>query len=577
MTTRLAARTVLRRAISGQARLVAGSAALFMSWQACESLVPVVIGAVIDHAIGPRDGRAIGGWIAVLAALFLVLSLSFRFGSRLARQASEQAAHEARVDVATSVLDPRAAPDPTRQAGAAVSVAGSDADRVGAFCAVLPRACGALVSVLVAAIVLLRISVPLGLLVLLGCPVLLAAVHLLGGPLERRSGVEQARAAEAAALATDLVGGLRVLKGIGGERVAAGRYHAASQRSLLATLRAAGAEAVYNAATLLLTMCFLAVVALVGGRFAAEGRISVGDLVAAVGLAQFLIGPLSQLSATGGMLAKARASAARVAALLEAARRDAGQAVSTGSVPTERMPAALTVRSGGLEFTASGGEILGVVATATEATALVELLAGARYCDTDEVTIGGQPSRSLDPETVAATLLVARHDEHLFAETVRDNVSAGIAAGGEMPGRGGATSGQAEEDARLHAAIVASDTDEVAASLPLGLDTPLTERGRSLSGGQRQRVALARALAAEAPVLVLHDPTTAVDAATEARIASGLRRLRAGQTTVIVASSPALLAACDRVLLVIDGQVRGAGGHAELSAGSPAYRELVLA
>ncbi|WP_229808315.1 ATP-binding cassette domain-containing protein, partial [Actinomadura livida] len=122
----------------------------------------------------------------------------------------------------------------------------------------------------------------------------------------------------------------------------------------------------------------------------------------------------------------------------------------------------------------------------------------------------------------------------------------------------------------------AAAADEVAANLPRGTATVLTERGRSLSGGQRQRVALARALAAAAPVLVLHDPTTAVDAFTEARIAAGVREARGGRTTIVVATSPALLAAADRVVFVDGGAVAAEGAHGDLVHEHPAYRATVL-
>ncbi len=85
-------------------------------------------------------------------------------------------------------------------------------------------------------------------------------------------------------------------------------------------------------------------------------------------------------------------------------------------------------------------------------------------------------------------------------------------------------------------------------ALPLGLATRVTEQGNSLSGGQRQRIALARALASEAPVLVLHDPTTAVDSVTEARIARGIAEVRGAHATILLTSSPVLLDICDRVI-----------------------------
>ena len=105
----------------------------------------------------------------------------------------------------------------------------------------------------------------------------------------------------------------------------------------------------------------------------------------------------------------------------------------------------------------------------------------------------------------------------------------------------------------------------MADSLPAGVATELGERGRFLSGGQSQRVALARALAADAPVLVLHDPTTAVDSVTEQHMADGLRALRHDRTTLVITTSPALLAACTRVVLVGRKGIRVYGTHQSLA------------
>lgn len=146
--------------------------------------------------------------------------------------------------------------------------------------------------------------------------------------------------------------------------------------------------------------------------------------------------------------------------------------------------------------------------------------------------------------------------------------------------RGGAAEGRLSGGllsiATSDASRVGEINADVAAALPGGLDATLGERGRSLSGGQRQRVALARALASEAPVLVLHDPTTAVDAVTEARIATLVRQLRAGRTTIVITSSPALLAAADRVVLIAAGRVAASGSHTRLLHEHERYRTAVL-
>ena len=142
-------------------------------------------------------------------------------------------------------------------------------------------------------------------------------------------------------------------------------------------------------------------------------------------------------------------------------------------------------------------------------------------------------------------------------------------------GRPGATA------AEVQAALSASAAVDVVEAHPEGLDHEVADRGSSLSGGQRQRVALARALVAQSPVMVLHDPTTAVDAVTEHTIAGGIADLRHrgsadGQTTILITSSPALLSVTDRVVVLDDGTVVGEGTHSQLATENANYRQAVL-
>ncbi|RSN67564.1 multidrug ABC transporter ATP-binding protein [Actinomadura sp. WAC 06369] len=427
-----------------------------------------------------------------------------------------------------------------------------DARRVGAVNVALMAGIAAVVALVVSAVVLLGISVPLGLLVLLGAPPLLWAGHLLSKPLERRSRAEQERGAHASAVAADLVGGLRVLKGIGAERAAVERYRATSARSLEATLRAARAEAWQNGTVLALTGIFIAIVALVGGRLAAAGDIGLGELVSAVGLALLLLGPLSTLSWVNTELAQGRASAARIAEVLAAPEAvPPGTAEPPGAVDGRvRLRDVACGSLAGVSFEAEPGELLGVVADAADAGNLLRCLGREADPDAGAVELDGVPLATLAPGAVRESILVAPHDADLFAGGLEDNVAA---------------------VARIDVgkAMAAAGADEILRGTVLG------ERGRTLSGGQRQRVALARALAADADVLVLHDPTTAVDTVTEARIADGLRAIRTGRTTIVVTASPALLAVADRVVLLADGRVAATGTHAEL-AGRADYRTAVL-
>lgn len=555
---------VLRRTIRGQRRQVVGASLLGMGHQACEALVPVVIGVIIDRAVSTGSSEALLRWLIVLAVLFLVLSTCYRTAARITDGAGERAAHRLRVDLGARVLDPRGGADAGRLPGALTAVATGDATRVGAVAAAVPYAISALTGLVVSAVALLRISVPLGLLVLLGVPPLLWLGHRISRPLEARSEIEQERAAHASGVAADLVAGLRVLKGIGAEAAAVSRYRRTSRDSLGAALRAASSRAWHDGAILALTGVFIAVIGLAGAHLAMRGSISVGELVAAVGLAQYLLGPFQLLTYVNGELALGRASADRIAEVLASPPAiTAGRTVVGGPVAGRvRLRGLGHGALRGVDLDIAPGSVLGVVAR-DPAAAHDLLLCLGRELDPAQgaVELDGVPLTELDPENARRAILVAHHDADLFESSLLDNVRAG--------------SGALEAD--LAPALAAATADDVARALPQGTATMLAERGRSLSGGQRQRVALARALAADPPVLVVHDPTTAVDTVTESRIAARLRKLRDGRTTILVTTSPALLAATDRVVLLDGGTVAAEGSHPELVASHEAYRAAVLA
>ncbi|MFJ1588958.1 ABC transporter ATP-binding protein [Kitasatospora albolonga] len=598
----MSGRGVLRRAVAGQRRDVVTGSLLGAAHQTGEALVPVLIGLIVDRAVVRPDGGALALWLVVLAVVYAMLSYGFRFGARAGERAAEQAAHALRLDVVRRVLAPHGGAEAGRPPGALVNVATEDARRVGAFTMALTLGIAAVVGVVAGAVLLLRASVPLGLLVLVGAPVLMALGHYLARPLEHRSQAEQERAAHASGVAADLVAGVRVLKGLRAERAAVARYRTTSQASREANVRAARAAALQTGLMLTLTGAFIALVALVGGRLVLSGSIGLGALVSAVGLALFLPGPIAVLAWVGAELAKARASAARIADVLAAPGETTGgtgepgasgaastsdpalasasaSASGSASVPARTsasapapapapssVPGELRLRGlghaglDGIDLTVRPGEHLGIVVTDTaDAATLLRCL--ARRCDPDRgsVELDGTPLTELAPAALRSALLVAEHDAQLFDGTLLDNVTAAAPAG-------------ADPQPAMDAAAV----DEVAATLPGGTAGRVGERGSSLSGGQRQRVALARALAADRSVLVVHDPTTAVDAATEARIATGIRRARTGRTTILVTSSPALLAATDRVVLIDGGTVTAEAPHEDLVRDHPVYRTAVL-
>ncbi|WP_211339866.1 ABC transporter transmembrane domain-containing protein [Solirubrobacter pauli] len=564
------------------------AAALLGSHQGFEALVPVVVGAAIDDAVAPGDGGALLLWVGLLAGLFVLLSTAYREGARAEERARETAAHGLRMRVLRRVVDPRGGGEAGLMPGQLLSVTTADVDASAGVIAGIGYGAGVVVALVAGTVVLLVTSVTLGLTVLVGLPVIVWAGGRLGALLSRRAAGQQAEAADASGVAADLVTGLRVLQGIGAAETAAERYRAASRSSLRATLAAARAEIALGAVAVLVGGLAVAGVAFVGGRLALDGELSLGELIAAAGVTQFLVGPLSRLAWVGGLLARARASSARLAEVLSAPpavpapaepvalRCSAAPTVAIGGAQTPWEPGA---RDPGRAEPASpqegdvprgpGSRAPGRGATpdADDAAPRVHVPAGslfgvvaddpapllaalAREGQDLAVFVDGVALAALDPAAARATVVVAPHEATLLSGTVRDNVPGGA-----------------------DTALAAAAATDVIAALPDGLDTELTDAGSSLSGGQRQRIALARALATDAPVLVLHDPTTALDAATEARVAAALRDARRGATTILVTTSPLLLAACDQVAHITGGTVTTAS-HAALLE-DEAYREAV--
>ncbi|WP_239163432.1 ABC transporter transmembrane domain-containing protein [Paractinoplanes rishiriensis] len=273
---------------------------------------------VIDRAVATSDTTALLISLGALALLFTVLALAYLFGARQAYAAVEHDAHLVRVEIAGRALDPRGHSSGMRD-GELLAVTASDAE----LSVLVVRAAGmtaaALTAVTVAAVSLLVIDLWLGVGVLLGVPLMVWGLQRLAPVLTRRGEAQQEALAETTALAVDFVTGLRVLRGIGAQESAARRYATASRNALRVTLRAANTKGLHLGLTTSVNGLFLATVAGIAGWLALTGRLTVGELVAVVGLAQFIAEPVQTLGWCVQLLAGARASAGRVARVLGSA------------------------------------------------------------------------------------------------------------------------------------------------------------------------------------------------------------------------------------------------------------------
>ncbi|MCC9196877.1 ABC transporter ATP-binding protein [Arthrobacter sp. zg-Y820] len=547
-------RQLLRAGLRRNRRRLVLSSLLIMGHQTCEALVPVAIGWTVDLAVVSRNPGVLVLCLAALTALFLTLTMCWRWAARYAYGAAQDEAHTLRSELAGHFLRhrPRGA---SRPRGELLSISTSDADVASQAVAYVSGLWGAAAALAVSCGVLLSIDVRLGLL-LVGVAVgITVGLNLVSPLLSRRTAAQQESLAATSALAADLLGGLRALHGLGAQQQAAARYRNVSRRALADGIRSGNTRAVQLAATALGSTLVLAVAVAAAGLLALRGEISLGGFIAAVGAAQFIAEPLGHVGMFLQQRAAAHAGADRIAAVH--AEPDAEPSSGSDQPFRDQLVPDLSIRTAdGRELLhLKPGEMVGLVADAQS----VELLYGL---------IGSAVPTSrvhLEP-----------HHCDLFAGTVASN----LALAGTGAGTGAGSDTFAAETRRMAAALAAAHAHDVVAALDDGLDSRVTERGLSFSGGQRQRLALARALHADPPLLVLSDPTSAVDSVTEQSIARGIRSLRhgrdGGRVTVVATASPALLALTDRVVLLRGGHVVAAGTHLELLDGSSDYRKAVL-
>jgi ABC-type multidrug transport system fused ATPase/permease subunit len=522
-------------------------------WMGTLAVVPALVGRAIDQGVAEGDRAALVRGSALVMAAGLVtavagilrhraavvnwLTASYRVQQLLVRQA---------VRLGGSL--PRRVPT-----GEVAAVGSHDAERIGSAMEVAgSRLAGALVSFGVVAALLLRTSTTLGLLVVAGVPLLSAGVGPLLRPLHRRRSRHRELVGQLTTVGADTVSGLRVLRGIGGEAVFSRRYAAASQEVRAAGLAAARVQSLLDAAEVALPGIFVVAVTWLGARLAVAGQVSVGELIAFYGYAAFLVLPVRTVTEAADKFTRALVGARRAVQVLALQP----ELVSGSSAQEPPSGAALVDGQSGLIVEA--GQLTAVVAGVSEEAAAIADRLG-RFADGDEVRLGGVALRDLPLEVVRRRVLVSEHDPRLFTGRLGDELDPTGAAPPE----------------RVLAALDIASAGDVLEALPDGLDSEVAERGRSFSGGQRQRLVLARALVADPEVLVLVEPTSAVDAHTEARIADGLAAARRGRATVVCTTSPLLLDRADKVALVAGGRVVAEGTHRDLLDTEPRYRAVV--
>lgn len=513
---------------------------------ACSAFQPFFLGRIIDSASASGLSPTTWTWAGVMLGVGLVWIASNAIGHRWDIAAWMHAAFRTSQLVTRTVS--RSGHNITKElpTGEVVSSVANDTLRIGEVFAIVGQTIGSIATYGIVVVLMLNQSLTLGFVIALGLPVVAAILALLVRPLQKRQKRQRDAQGRLTTLGADTVSGLRILRGIGGEKVFTGRYRAQSQKVRAAGVDVAGTQSVLDALQILLPGLFIALVVYLGAAEAIAGRISTGQLVAFYGYASFLSWPVHLLVQSVNVVTKAHVAAGKVVKVLQVVPAT-GAERSTAAMPAPG--ATLTDETTGV--TLPPGRVVALVSADPDESAQVAVRMG-RFDDEAEtgtpVTLGGVRLASLDKRDLRERIVVADATPSLFSGRLA----------GELDVRD-----SANREALLRAMHIA-DAHDVLDSLPDGIEGEIPEKGRSLSGGQRQRVALARALLTDPEILVLIEPTSAVDAHTEARIAQRLTQWRSGRTTLIVTASPLVLDHVDDVIFLDNGSVVMHGTHREL-------------
>ncbi|MEU6777353.1 ABC transporter ATP-binding protein [Streptomyces sp. NPDC046759] len=528
----------------------AAGALLASVWMVLLAAQPYLMARAVDEGLVPGRPAVLAGWSAVMFVVGSVNAwLSIMRHRTMTRVRMDAYFRTVKVVVGQVVRLGAALPRRTG-AGEVVTIGVGDVHTVAQSLTVVGPGVGSAVVYAVVAGLLLTVSVPLAAVVLLGLPV----IALVTGPLTLRlQGAESAyreRQGVLTARIGDLAGGLRVLNGLGGKGLFADAFRQDSRRLRAQGYRVGAVASWVQALGVGLPTLFLAVVTWLAARLTAQGSLTIGELVSVYGYVAVLIGPVAFFVQMAYDLNRGVVAARRVVRLLRLEpESDEGTLAAPGG-PAELYDPASGVRVVPGRLTALAA------ARPAEAAAVVDRL--GRFGPTD-ATWGGVRLDAVPLSDVRGRILVADNEAHLFAGALREVVAAGHPA----------------DEAALGRALYAAAAEDVVRGLPDGVDAPVTGQGRSLSGGQRQRVRLVRALLAGPEVLLAVEPTSALDAHTEATVARRLREARQGRTTVVTSTSPLVLDRADTVVFLVDGKVAASGPHRRLLATVPGYRALV--
>jgi ATP-binding cassette, subfamily B, bacterial len=362
---------------------------------------------------------------------------------------------------------------------------------------------------------------------------------------------------------------IRLVKSFAREPFESERYAVAGNLTMDARIALTWQQSLFSVVVSTITIVGTALVVIVGGLHVMQGKMTVGRLLIVIQYLGFVYGPLSAIAHTTGQLQGALAGSKRVRAMFAMLPEtvETPEAVDAADVKGDIRfeDVGFTYPSGAqvlhdIAFEAKPGEMVALVGlTGAGKTTLVSLIPRFWDATVGRVLVDGADVRTYRVRSLREKIAIVLQDPVLFSGSIAENL---------RYGRLDATREEIEQAAR------AAHAHEFIARLPKGYDTEIAEAGGGLSGGERQRLSVARAILKNAPILILDEPTSSLDAISEEIVFAALRRLRAGRTTIVIAHRLSTVRDADKILVLDGGQIAAQGRHDELLKTSQLYRRM---
>jgi ATP-binding cassette subfamily B protein/subfamily B ATP-binding cassette protein MsbA len=426
-----------------------------------------------------------------------------------------------------------------------------------------------IMTLLVMFVILLRLDVTVALLSLIVVPFLYLCLRYYMSTLVANEERVKEHESKLIERLLESFGAMRLIKSFAREPYEAERYATAGDKTMHARIALTWQQSLFSVIVTTITILGTAVVLIVGGMHVMRGQMTIGSLIVVITYLAAVYDPLSAIAHTTGQLQGAVAGSKRVRAVfnLLPETTDSPDALDPADLKGDiRFDHASfsypdgTVVLHDISFEAKPGQMIALVGlTGAGKTTLVSLIPRFYDASSGRVLIDGEDVHRFHVRALRERISIVLQDPVLFSGTIADNL---------RYGRLDATMEDIQNAAR------AAHAHEFISRLPKGYDTEIAEAGGGLSGGERQRISVARAILKNAPILILDEPTSSLDAISEEIVFAALRRLRAGRTTIVIAHRLSTVRDADQILVLDGGRIAAQGRHEELLKSSLLYRRM---